>query len=136
MDSASAILWLALAVFNEARSEPVLGQEAVATVILNRTQSECFPNTVRKVIVQRNQFSWVQRGGYLTRQSAERADPEAWRKAYTIAAGTYVRFILNNKSSAQSTHFHTIDTRPAWSSKGKARRRIGNHIFMRLPCGA
>lgn len=134
MDSASAILWLALAVFNEARSEPIAGQVAVAETVLTRTQSDCYPDSVKQVVRQPNQFSWVQRGGYLTRKSAERADPEAWRKAYIIAAGTYVRFILNNKTSAQSTHFHTVDTRPAWSSKGKARRRIGNHIFMRLPC--
>lgn len=134
MDSASAILWLALAIFNEARSEPLAGQVAVAETVLTRTQSDCYPDTVRKVVQQKNQFSWVQRGGYLTRKSAERADPVAWNKAYTIATRTYVRFILSNKTSTQSTHFHTIDTRPAWSSKGKARRRIGNHIFMRLPC--
>lgn len=134
MDSASAILWLALAVFNEARSEPLAGQVAVAETVLTRTQSDCYPNTVRKVVQQKNQFSWVQRGGYLTRKSAERADPEAWRKAYRVAAKTYVQFLLSNSTSTSSTHFHTVDTRPAWSSKGKARRRIGNHIFMRLPC--
>lgn len=134
MDSASAILWLALAVFNEARSEPVSGQVAVAEVIINRTQSECYPDTVRKVVVQRNQFSWVQRGGYLTRKSAERADPVAWKKAYKIAVESYIKFQLNAGTKTTSTHFHTVDTRPAWSSKGKARRRIGNHVFMSLPC--
>lgn len=134
MDSASAILWLALAVFNEARSEPLAGQVAVAETVLTRTQSDCYPDTVRKVVQQKNQFSWVQRGGYLTRKSAERADPVAWSKAYRVATRTYVQFLLSNKVSTTSTHFHTVDTRPAWSSKGKARRRIGNHIFMRLPC--
>lgn len=134
MDSASAVLWLALAVFNEARSEPIAGQIAVAETVLNRTVSGCYPDTVRKVVLQTNQFSWVQRGGYLTKTSAERADPKSWQKAYAIALRTYILFTLNARTSGKYTHFHTKDIRPAWASKGSSVRRIGNHVFMSLPC--
>lgn len=135
MDSASAILWLALAVFNEARSEPLAGQVAVAEVILNRTTSDCYPSTVRSTVLSRNQFSWVQRGGYLTMKAARAEDEVAWNTAYRVAARTYIQYLLSgNKTTTRYTHFHTVDSKPAWSSKGIARRRIGNHIFMRLPC--
>lgn len=134
MDSASAILWLALAVFNEARSEPVQGQVAVAEVVLNRTTSTCYPSSTRKVVLQRNQFSWVQRGGYLTKSSAERADKKSWDTAYRVAVSTYIRFLLNDGLKTKYTHFHTIDVRPAWAAKGKHVRRIGRHVFMTLPC--
>ena len=134
MDSASAVLWLALAVFNEARSEPITGQVAVAEVVLNRTSSRCYPNTVRSVVLDRNQFSWVQRGGYLTKTSAERADKKSWNTAYAVALRTYIQFLLNARTSGKHTHFHTIDTRPAWASKGQHVRRIGRHVFMSIPC--
>ena len=135
MDSASAVLWLALAVFNEARSEPITGQIAVAETVLNRTVSACYPDTVRSVVLDRNQFSWVQRGGYLTKSSAERADQKSWKKAYSVALSTYIQFLLRDKRPTQYTHFHTKDIRPAWASKGSSVRRIGNHVFMSLPCG-
>jgi len=135
MDSASAVLWLALAVFNEARSEPLAGQIAVAEVVLNRTTSSCYPDTVRSTVLSRNQFSWVQRGGYLTMKAARAEDEVAWNTAYRVAVRTYILYLLHDsKTTARYTHFHTVDSKPAWSSKGIARRRIGNHIFMRLPC--
>lgn len=135
MDSASAILWLALAVFNEARSEPMAGQQMVAEVILNRTTSSCYPNNVRQVVREPYQFSWVQRGGYLTMKAARAEDEVAWNTAYRVAVRTYIQYLLSgNKTTTRYTHFHTVDSKPAWSNKGIARRRIGNHIFMRLPC--
>lgn len=135
MSSASAILWLALAVFNEARSEPMAGQQMVAEVILNRTTSSCYPNNVRQVVREPYQFSWVQRGGYLTMKAARAEDEVAWNTAYRVAVRTYIQYLLSgNKTTTRYTHFHTVDSKPAWSSKGIARRRIGNHIFMRLPC--
>ena len=135
MDSASAILWLALAVFNEARSEPIDGQRLVAEVILNRTNLSCYPTSVRSVVRSPNQFSWVQRGGYLTMKAARAEDEIAWNTAYRVAIRIYIQYLLSgNKTTTRYTHFHTVDSKPAWSSKGIARRRIGNHIFMWLPC--
>ena len=135
MNSTSAVLWLALAVFNEARSEPLAGQVAVAETILNRTVSECYPSTVRSVVLQTNQFSWVQRGGYLKKASAEHIDPKSWRIAEKVALTTYLRFLLNDsKPLSKYTHFHTRNIRPAWVSKGTSVRRIGNHVFVSLPC--
>lgn len=135
MDSASAILWLALAVFNEARSEPLEGQRMVAEVILNRTTSSCYPSTVLKVVRSPSQFSWVQRGGYLTMKAARAEDEASWNTAYRVAARTYIQYLLSgNKTTTRYTHFHTVDSKPAWSNKGIARRRVGNHVFMALPC--
>lgn len=135
MDSASAVLWLALAVFNEARSEPIDGQRLVAEVILNRTNLSCYSTSVRSVVRSPNQFSWVQRGGYLTMKAARAEDEVAWNTAYRVAVRTYIQYLLSgNKTTTRYTHFHTVDSKPAWSNKGIARRRVGNHIFMRLPC--
>lgn len=46
----------------EAGAEPYLGKVAVAAVVINRVLSPAFPNTVRDVIYQPNQFQPVKNG--------------------------------------------------------------------------
>ena len=51
---------LAKAIFFEARGESYAGKVMVANVIVNRTKfGKPFPNTICKVVYQRNQFSWT-----------------------------------------------------------------------------
>lgn len=45
--------------YHEARGEPFDGQRAVAGVVLKRTDTEGFPDTICKVVYQPRQFSWV-----------------------------------------------------------------------------
>lgn len=53
---------LARAIHGEARGEPYVGKVAVAAVILNRTRSSSFPNTVAGVIYQPLAFTAVADG--------------------------------------------------------------------------
>lgn len=53
---------LARAIHGEARGEPYVGKVAVAAVILNRTRSSLFPNTVAGVIYQPLAFTAVADG--------------------------------------------------------------------------
>ena len=48
---------LAVLVYAEAGNQPDEGKEAVANVVLNRVDSETFPNSVLDVVFQRNQFT-------------------------------------------------------------------------------
>lgn len=50
---------IALITMGEAEGEPEEGKRLVIDTILNRVDSEHFPDTVREVIYQRNQFSCV-----------------------------------------------------------------------------
>jgi spore germination cell wall hydrolase CwlJ-like protein len=50
---------IAVAVYFEARGESMLGQRAVAEVILNRVADPRWPETACEVIKQKNQFSFV-----------------------------------------------------------------------------
>lgn len=47
---------LACIVYHEARGESLTGQRMVVEVILNRVLSEKFPDTIREVVYQKNQF--------------------------------------------------------------------------------
>lgn len=51
-------------VMAEAEGEPFLGKLAVANVVINRVRSDQFPNTIKEVIFQKNQFTPVKNGRY------------------------------------------------------------------------
>ena len=48
----TTIACLATAIYFEARGEPMVGQVAVAQVIINRVDDERFPDTVCEVVKQ------------------------------------------------------------------------------------
>ncbi len=56
------VYWLSRIISAESRGEPLTGQLAVGTVILNRTRTAGFPNTIWGVIFQKDQFSPVKNG--------------------------------------------------------------------------
>ncbi len=59
------LYWLSRIISAEARGEPLRGQIAVGTVVLNRTRSSSFPNTVKEVVFDRKygtQFAPVSNG--------------------------------------------------------------------------
>lgn len=51
------VYWLSRIINAESRGEPLLGQLAVGTVVMNRVDSPKFPNTIYNVIFHGNQFS-------------------------------------------------------------------------------
>ena len=53
------ILCLTVAIYYEARGEPIEGQAAVAQVILNRVQHPDFPDDACAVVFEPDQFSFV-----------------------------------------------------------------------------
>ena len=58
------LLWLTLNVYHEARSEPQIGQVAVAFVTLNRANEKRLP--IKDIVQEPHQFSWTfQKESYL-----------------------------------------------------------------------
>ena len=67
------LLWLTLNVYHEARSEPEIGQMAVALVTLNRANERHLP--IKEIVQEPYQFSWTfQKDSYLP------DDPKAFLK--------------------------------------------------------
>ena len=130
---------LALAVYYEARSEPVSGQIAVAQVIMNRVRDPRFPKTVCGVVHQgptsstgmplrhQCQFSfWCDGLG------EEPRDMLAWHRAQIVSKLVY-NGIAVRQDLVGVVHYHTLDAQPRWSSCMTEAVRIGNHVFMREP---
>lgn len=115
---------MAEAIVYEARGEPEEGKYAVAHVIQNRVEAERWPDTVRQVIHQYKQFSYL-------RDKHRQKTPT--RKDWTIAYGVAYD-VLNDlvvSPVADATHYHTTKVRPSWARELEVVAKIDNHIFYR-----
>jgi spore germination cell wall hydrolase CwlJ-like protein len=114
---------LAGAIYFESKGEPLVGQLAVAEVIINRSQSGRYPRTLCGVVKQPSQFSFV-RGG---RIPAIPRDSAHWRKAVAIAH--IAMQDLADSPAPKALSFHATHVSPNWNMKRVA--RVGNHVFYR-----
>src|SRR5262245_13911541 len=122
---------LAEAIYFEARGEAVLGQMAVAQVVLNRAFSGKYPNTVCGVVYQNAhrrlhcQFTFACDGiPDIVRE------PDMWERAKTIAA-EMLDGNLWLPEVGKATHYHAHWVRPGWVREMTKMHRLGVHTFYR-----
>ncbi|MDG5789582.1 cell wall hydrolase [Evansella sp. AB-P1] len=108
---------LAQLVTAEAKGEPYAGQVAVATVILNRVDSEQFPNTIHDVIHETRQFTPVTTGSI--NQTATASAIKAVDEALAFRGQGSGSLFFYNPAIATN---HWIATRDHTIT-------IGNHVF-------
>ena len=123
----SMFMCLALNVYHEARSDDMIGQYAVAQVVINRVQSSKFPNDVCSVIKQSRddgtcQFSW-----YCDGKSDKPREPYAWAYAQMVAADVILGETVDITEGA--THYHANYVRPYWADKLEYTVTYGSHLF-------
>jgi len=116
--SHSDIEIMARTIHGEARGEPYMGQVAVGAVIINRILSNEFPDTIKGVIYQKNQFTAVSDGQihYTPNNTAYRAAREAINGVDPTLGSLY----YYNPETAQNKSF--FNTRKFVVS-------IGDHVF-------
>lgn len=122
---------LAQAIYFEARSEPLEGQFAVARVVLNRTASRRYPDTICGVVFQNDdrknecQFSFACDG-----LADEPEDATAWALARGMAEALIrVEQPLLSRRVLKATHYHADYVTPWWAAKLRTAGRVGRHIF-------
>lgn len=117
---------LAINAYFEARGEGDTGIRATMYVVLNRVESNRFPNTVCEVVYQDSQFSWTldkaSTYGNLN-NAAKSVVSSIWRIARTLK--------LDDDVTKGSTHYHTVTIMPYWMARMRPTAVIGNHIFYR-----
>lgn len=109
---------LAKAIYAEARGEVFEGQIAVGAVIVNRMKSPNFPNTIRKVLYQPNQFKCIE-NGYIDQTPNQTAYRAARRAINGEDPSKGALFFFNPDKSED----------PAAFDNYQITVRIGNHIF-------
>jgi len=122
---------LAQAIYYEARSEPRIGQLAVADVVLNRVNSSVYPNSICEVVFQGSerttgcQFSFTCDGSMQARLS-QRKWKSAEQLAGAVLAGVHVPISRN------ATHYHANYVDPYWADKLTPTATIGTHKFYKF----
>ena len=132
---------MGLALYHEARGEPITGQIAVAATILNRQRSSAYPNTICDVVYEnehafnRCQFSFacdslsdIPRNAELFEELSDLGDAVITGAVYDAMPENFSYFI---DVLANTTHYHRHDIKTKWSPKLKSLGIMGNHIFFK-----
>jgi spore germination cell wall hydrolase CwlJ-like protein len=122
-DMDSELRCLASAVYFESKGESLVGQLAVAHVVINRTESGRFPRSLCGVVHQPSQFSFVRRG----KMPPIAMNSKQWRNAVAIARIAQADAWKNQAPGA--LFFHARHVSPGWKRTRVA--QIDNHIFYR-----
>lgn len=111
------IYMLARLIHAEARGEPIAGQIAVGSVVLNRVESRAFSNSVEEVIFKSGEFCTVRDG-----QINLPPNPTAIRAARIAAAGW-------DPSGGALYFYNPTNTTSNWIYSREITTRIGSHVF-------
>lgn len=118
---------LAEAIYHESRGESIKGQIAVAQVIMNRVNDPSFPNTVKDVIEQPKQFSYLNSG----KNYYYFEDFESFKIAKKIASDVLAGHISHVALEESKFYLNPkkVKRMPKWTQKLTQVATIGNHTF-------
>lgn len=97
---------LARTIYHEARGVSRLDQQAVAHVVINRTESPTFPRTVCGVVYASGAFTW-------TRHNPPINERAAWQRSQTVAEE-----VLSDRArdpTRGATYFWSPRVNPRWT---------------------
>jgi spore germination cell wall hydrolase CwlJ-like protein len=119
------------AIYFEARGEAVRGQIAVAQVVMNRTFSGFYPNTVCGVVYQNKHRHMACQFTFACDNNPDVVnEPDMWDRARKIA-----KAMLDGQlwlpEVAKSTHYHAYWVHPSWVAEMKKMYKFGVHTFYR-----
>lgn len=128
---------MALNIYREAGNQDIDGMIAVASVVLNRTQSKHFPDDPCDVIYQKRhgvcQFSWVCSKSLHTIKLTDKkgnviaSEDAAWQLSNKIAWQAVLGMLDDTTNGAD--HYHATYVKPVWRKKMTFTAQIGTHIF-------
>lgn len=123
---------LAEALYFEARGETVRGMFAVGEVILNRVDSNAYPDTLCDVVNQGTGRKYACQFTYTCDGHAEViGEPRSWERVGKIA-----QILMEGAPRALTggaTHYHTKAVSPSWAQRYPRTAAIGSHYFYRQP---
>ena len=134
----TALMCMATNIYHEAKNQPMVGQIAVAQVVMNRVNDSRYPDNVcdvvkqgltyknGKVVLGKCQFSWHCDG---------KIDDVDMRSKQWRNSLRYASMVITNRITLAVTegapHYHATYVRPAWARTKTKTVRINRHIFYR-----
>lgn len=120
MDLISAVMWLTLNIYHEARNDDQIGQIAIAHVTLNRVHNRS--QSVKEVVLDPYQFSWTNTKENWTPQNLT---------ALTECFESAIIAINGHDFTKGATHYHRDNINPWWAKKMTYIGQFGLHKFYR-----
>jgi len=108
---------LAKALYFEARGESEEGINYVAKVILNRKDSDLYPDSICGVVNQKGQFTYD--------HSLKPKDDKVYNRMKSIAITNIMKYRYNDGIM----YYHNITVKPEWTKRMVMVTKIDNHIF-------
>jgi len=108
---------LANTLYFEARGESEEGINHVAKVILNRKDSNLYPDSICGVVNQKGQFTY--------NHSLKPRNIKVYNKMRFIAITNIMKYRYNDGIM----YYHNITVKPRWAKRMVMVTRIDNHIF-------
>ncbi|HTK79129.1 MAG TPA: cell wall hydrolase [Rhizomicrobium sp.] len=130
-DLATETNCLAEAIYYEARGEGMMGEKAIAEVVVHRTHRVGYPHSICGVVHQGAgdacQFSFVCNG-----MMDQPRTPGEWSRAVRLATRILTGALPLTDITNGAIAFHASGVEPSWP--GLVRTvQIGNHVFYRRP---
>ena len=134
----TALMCMETNIYHEAKNQPMVGQIAVAQVVMNRVNDSRYPDNVcdvvkqgltyknGKVVLGKCQFSWYCDG----KKDDVDKKSEKWRNSLRYASMVITNRITLDVTEG-ATHYHATYVRPAWARTKTKTVRINRHIFYR-----
>lgn len=138
-EQADAMQCAKCAIYHEARGESLEGQVAVALVLLNRVESDRFPDTMCEVVWQRGYVTatgrWYGQFSFTTDGVSDvMHNPEAINMSAVAVALAQLVYDHNleeefNGMNNDVLWYHTDAVRPNWANVFDPVVMIGDHLF-------
>jgi len=123
---------LSEALYFEARGETAEGLFAVGEVIMNRVDSNAYPNSLCNVINQGTGRKYACQFTYTCDGLPEVInEKDAWRRVGKVA-----RMLIDGAPrdlTQGATHYHTTAVSPSWAKRFPKVAQYGAHLFYRQP---
>ena len=130
-----ALFCLAMAIYFEARGEPMVGQVAVAQVVINRVTDYRYPDDICAVVKEGYYYSWdknkpikdkCQFSFWCDGKPETIEDSKTWNESYMLAT-----LLVNGMYDFThgASHYHNDSVHPYWADHLKRTVTIDNHIF-------
>ena len=105
----------------EARSEPLEGKRLVAKTVLNRVEHKSWPDTIKGVIYEPKQFS------YIEDMHKQRTPTDGdWLEASSVAFNLLHGYV---EVEGDMTFYHERSIKPFWVKHKEMIADVGNHKF-------
>lgn len=106
----------------ESRGEPLMGMVAVGYVVMNRVNNKHFPSTIKEVVEQHKQFSYLQ-DWHKQKPPTQKGIDKAYIVAYDVLHSK-VDDVTNG-----ALFYHSNKIKPYWSDSKEYIVSINNHVF-------